>query len=228
MSLVAAAVSLLFVVSAIVAVRGGWPGIGPQDDAPGLVLTDSPSGRPAPAGVTVAPAAATAGDATVVLGREAGPGAARRGSSRGPSNTPDVPGQNGPGTTAPVGGSAPSQGTAPAAQTPPSTPPGTSPSLVRDTTTAVGETVRDAGNAVGGTVDTVAPGGGEPIRNTANTVADAVEQVGGAVQNTTQNVGRTAQPVTDTAGQAVSDLGAPRLGNAVQDTGKAVTGLLGE
>ncbi len=37
MSLVAAAVSALFVVSAVVAVQG-WPGVNPEDDVPRLMM----------------------------------------------------------------------------------------------------------------------------------------------------------------------------------------------
>ncbi|HEV2999597.1 MAG TPA: hypothetical protein VGW75_02565, partial [Solirubrobacteraceae bacterium] len=52
MSLVAAAVSALFVVSAVIAVQG-WPGVDPEDDVPSVVLS---GGLPAAQAAT--PAAA--------------------------------------------------------------------------------------------------------------------------------------------------------------------------
>jgi hypothetical protein len=223
MSLVAAAVSVLFVVSAIVAVRG-WPGIDPQDDVPRLVLSDGPSARPGAPGVALT--APVAGATPIVLGDTPAPaGAPGTGpSSRGPAGTPAVPGQDAPAETPGVTGAAPSQASGPGPR-PPAADPGTTP--IRETTGAVAETVRDTGAAVGGTVDTVAPGGGEPIRQTATAVADVVEQVGGGVGQATQAVGHTAQGVTDTAGQVVTDVGAPRLGEAVQGTGRLAGALLG-
>src|SRR5688500_6739027 len=95
MSLIAAAVSALFVLSTVVAVNG-WPGIASDDDLGSITLSRelaaADGGTPAP--VATAAAAAAAGDA-IVLGAGAGgaatpgTGGVRRGAA-GPGTSGDV------------------------------------------------------------------------------------------------------------------------------------------
>ncbi|MDQ3739597.1 MAG: hypothetical protein M3389_01515, partial [Actinomycetota bacterium] len=68
MSLVAAAVSALFVVSTVIAVQG-WPGVDPENDVPNLVLAEDvplAENAAAPTGAGAAPAAPA--PAAIVLG----------------------------------------------------------------------------------------------------------------------------------------------------------------
>jgi hypothetical protein len=173
--LVAAAVTALFILSAVVAVRG-WPGIDPENDLPRVTLAESSlasADAAVPAGGPVAAATSAGAPDPIVLGgapsggEGASEAAPRRSATRRPAATGDgtAPGPAAPspqaGTTSP---SAPGAG-APA--------PAGSP---------VAETIRDTGETAGGVTDPVAPGSGPAVTQVTDTVADTVGGTGRAVE----------------------------------------------
>src|SRR5687767_4215797 len=97
MSLVAAAVSALFVVSAVIAVQG-WPGVDPEDDVPALVLSDVPlPSAPAPDTATTASAPGTPDAATPIV-LAGGPTPATAGDGDGAGTGTGTGTGDGPGT----------------------------------------------------------------------------------------------------------------------------------
>lgn len=190
--LVAAAVTVLFVLSAIVAVRG-WPGIDPEDDVPQVMLAEAGLAGAAgmtPAGDTPLAVAASAGDATpLVLGAPAGAGgdaggtaAPRRPGARGDG----TPGAGGTTTSGTAGGSAPARPASPSASAP------AAPSASPPPASALAGAIREAGDQLGGAVDPVAPGTGPPVTQVTDTVAGTVDG--------TERTAREAHGTADAAG----------------------------
>ena len=192
---VAAAVTVLFVLSAVVAVRG-WPGIDPEDDVPRVTLADaaraSSPDAPVAAGAPVAAAASAAGPAPIVLGGAGDAPAPSRsgGTSRRPAtgDAAPVPATGGPAATPQPGTSAPAPvGDAPIA---PGAP--------------LADAIRDTGDTVGGVTDPVAPGSGQAVTQATDTVADTVDGPGRIVEKAAQgDVAGTVDEVTGTAGGLV-------------------------
>ena len=221
LSVVAASVTLLFLLSAIVAVKG-WPGIDPDDDVQRVTLADArlAPGVPAPAGEGVVAVAAAAGDsAPVVLGgadpRPSAPTRRDRGDDGGGDRGGPAPGG------APVAGEGPSVSRpgAPAAGAPapapsrdagsgtarPAPAPAQRPGPVEQVSSGVGDAVQDAGEVAGDTVEPVAPGTAPVVTQVTDTVAETVESTGKAVDDVTEG----------------------DVDGAVKDVGDAVGGLLG-
>ena len=199
--LVAAAVTVLFVLSAVVAVRG-WPGIDPENDVPRVTLADALARvlgrRRRPAARPVAVAASPA----------------RRGADRPRRRSRPAVTTTGARRRAAVARRARRQTTLPPARTPgPAPAPGAAgsasrrsfpgdPAAPQDAGRPVAETIRDTGEAVGGVTDPVAPGSGQAVTQVTDAVADTVDgdgqgrrdrrpraTSGGAVEKTTDTVG---------------------------------------
>ena len=216
MSLVAAAVSLLFVLSTVVAVRG-WPGIDPEDDVPRLVLSDrisTPSGGDGGAVTTPTAAAADAGDGAgaIVLGAPGAGATAGRTTAGGPParRTPGGSPRNGQGGSANRGPAT----SAPSSSAPAAPGPASGPAPIESSPTApAADAVRDTGDALAPATDPVSPG---TAQSTTDDVADAIEgggrvaeqvlpQAAPVVERTAEAVGTTAQPVADAVGALTGD-----------------------
>ena len=216
MSLVAAAVSALFVLSTVVAVQG-WPGIATEDDLGSVTLS-----RELAAAETGAPAAATPAAAptagAIVLG--AGTGAAASPGTPGTTGgrrdgavpaapgtgaAPGVPGVDPGARSGAVPSSAPSGGGATGTQARPDTP-------ASSPTAPVADAIRDTGRDLGTTTEPVVPGSGSAVQQTTDAVADVVEGGGSVVQ-------QVIPPAAPVVGE-VSE----RTGTAVRDTGSVVDG----
>jgi hypothetical protein len=219
--LVAAAVVALFVLSAVVAVRG-WPGIDPEDDVPQVTLADGRAASPggdAADGTPVAVAAALDGTTPIVLGGAGAPGASpdargrtRRDGGRGTGDVDQTPAPS----PAPGGSATPQAGGSPGAPSTPSTP-----------GSPLADAIRETGDGVAGTTDPVLPGSGSAVTQVTDTVADTVEgggqAAGGAVQQVTERSGQAVR----TTGSAVEGVAGGDVAGAVENVGKAVDGLLG-
>lgn len=190
MSLVAAAVSALFVVSAVIAVRG-WPGIAPSQDAGAPLVLDEgdalPGGAPA-APAEQAPILLASDDTTPVTARQLPlrraprlhrPGRTRPSpdttggiSSPAPAATPEVPS-----VTRPIRDPVDQAGDAlePAA-------PGSG-GVVGGPTDAVGDTVAGIGAGVGGVVEPVAPRSSRSIEDVTSAVGETVTDAGAVVDD---------------------------------------------
>jgi hypothetical protein len=210
--LIAAAVVALFVVSAVVAVRG-WPGIDPENDVPRVTLADGRALGDADAGGPVA-VTATAGTTPIVLGGAGTPGATTRtrgdrvdrsGPGSAPVSQPSLPAT--PGAPAPAGQPQPSAG----ADRPASTSNAPAPA-----TGDGGDTGRPAPATPGSTVTQVTDGVADTVQGVGNTV-------GGPVQQTTERAGEAVR----NTGSAVDSATQGDVAGAVDSVGKAVDGLLG-
>jgi hypothetical protein len=229
LSLVAASVAALFLLSAVVAVRG-WPGINPSDDVPHVTLADAQLTNADDGAAVAVAASAGAGLAPIVLGGAdpaAGDGTSarsRRGGRADRTSRVAMPGQGARPTL--VGGIPPAGG--PGASQPAGQPSRPRPNLVNDTTSGAAEVIRDTGSDAGNTTEPAAPGSGSAATQVAGAVADTVDDAGraaagGAGQAVTDS---TADAVRDT-GQAVDKVTAGDVGGAVDEVTSAVGGLLG-
>jgi hypothetical protein len=228
MSLVAAAVSLLFVLSTVVAVNG-WPGIDPDNDVPRIRLSDAFNTTGGASDVQPA-AAATPGAviaAPIVLGASGlGTAATARG-QRGDGGR----GASTPSGTNPARSAAPSTTPTPAGSTPaPSQPSngGGGPS------NPVAETVRDTGNVVGEAAKPVSPTASSVVTQTTDSVADTVEGTGPRVGEAVPPAAPVVDDVTGRAGEAVRQTGTAvdsvtkgDVNGAVKNVTGAVDSLLG-
>jgi hypothetical protein len=240
LSLVAASVTVLFALSALVAVRG-WPGIAPDGDGDRVTLADARLASAPTGGGDGAPGLAPA-SAPIVLGGRAEPAAAgsdapsrpRRGRTGGARRI----GITSPGGPAPAGRtpSAPATGPGAAAAPAPSSGGRTSggsgeqaprAAPVEEVTDTAARTVRGAGDAVGDTTDEVAPGAGEPVRRTTDRAAQAVQNAGKAADQAVQNVTGRVGGAVEHAGKGVGNAAKGDVEGAVKNVAGAVDGLLG-
>jgi len=214
LSLVAAAVSVLFVFSAVVAVKG-WPGMDPDNDVPTLVLSGAlpPAAEGAGTGATEASPAAGAGDRDpepIVLGgsdrADADRGAARRDGGGGPdARVPArTPGSgDAPSASGGSGGGQPSPG-----QPTPSTgtvgdETGSSPAPAPAVTDTAAGVVEGGGQAVGGATETVAPPVSGAVESVTGDAGGAVQDTGAAVDSATQG---DVEGAVGSVGDAVGSL----------------------
>jgi hypothetical protein len=233
MSLVAAAVSILFVFSTIVAVRG-WPGIDPEDDVPGLVLSESVQAADdaaAPAVATPVAAAPGAAPGPIVLG---GPDATGNDGTASPPRTaaggPSPGGDGGAGGDVTGDAGTPASGSAPSSAAPPAGGGGGGGGGTGDQPTLTqpaADAIRDTGSAAAQTGDQVAPGAGPPVQQVTDDVADTVEGAGAGVGAVVDEAGRRTGSAVENTGAAVENVGKGDVEGAVKSVNDVVGSLLG-
>jgi hypothetical protein len=233
--LVAASVAVLFVVSAIVSVRG-WPGMDPADDVPHVRLAEAPGRDGAPHGDAGAVAVSAAnGDAVpIVLGGSAAPapaaaapgdGSPRRGSERSRQVAPTDGDGQAPAVRAPVRERGPAAaGNAPELPSPTTRP---RPTPAATVTTPAADAIRDRGEDAADAADEVVPGTGRSVRDVTDAVAGTVQDTGQAVGGPVEKVTDRTSGTVQEAGQAVDSVTKGDVGAAVEHVTDAVGALLG-
>lgn len=230
LSLVAASVTVLFALSAVVAVRG-WPGMDPDDDVSAVVLAEArlASGETtsAPAGADGEVAAVAASVPAAIVLPAAAPERPSRGTRSGTAQRTGAPSE---GSGPQSGGGDDGRGAEPGAQ--PGT--GSAPAGGEPGTGGAGQQPQPGGASQQPAPGGAAPGAGTPgrprpvtsgvsdtVRNVGTTAGGVVDRVapgtGQAVRDTTSSVADTV----DQTGQAVTDV-TGRVPGVVENTGQAV------